>query len=92
VLIVEDYKRSNGSTESCIILARNKASGLYTDFGGAYATKHGELSVTAVSELREESRNLLNVSPLKLKEYVDIPAGNDMYRAFIIKINGISRK
>jgi hypothetical protein len=92
VMVVEKYRRSNGMIEPCIILVRSKASGLYMDFGGSYETKHGGLRVTATSELREESRNLLCVSPLKLTNYVDIPSGNHQYRSYVVRIEGISRK
>ena len=92
VVVVEKYRKSNGVVVPCIILVRTKMSGLYMDFGGTYETSHGGLRVTATSELREESRNLLHVSPLKLKKYVDIPSGRHSYRAYIIRIEGIIRK
>lgn len=93
VLIVEDYYTKKGTIEPCVLLVRNKASGLYMDFGGSYETKHGALSVTAHSELREESRNLFNIDKKHMKQYVDIPAGKGtFYRTYLIKINGISRK
>ena len=97
VLIIEDYYRKDGSIEPCILLVRNKASGEYTDFGGTYEKKHGSLEKTAIDELREESRNLFNID-IKyfidhVNNYVDITAGKDtFYKAFFIKINGISRK
>lgn len=93
VLIVEDYYTKTGIIEPCVLLVRNKASGLYTDFGGSYETKHGMLQVTARTELREESRNLFNISQSHMDQHVDIPAGKDtFYRSYIVKINGVSRK
>jgi hypothetical protein len=92
-LIVEDYYKKNGTIEPCIVLVRNKASGIYSDFGGTYGAKHGDLKVTAAAELREESRNLFNINPRHLVSHVDIPAGtHKFYRAYVVKINGISRK
>src|ERR1700679_3407499 len=95
VLVIEDYYTKKGTRETCLILVRNKASNLYTDFGGSYENKHGSLQITAQSELREESRNIFNVARHHLKNYVDIMTGKDnelYYRVFVIKINGISRK
>lgn len=93
VLIVEDYYKKDGTIEPCIVLVRNKASGEYTEFGGSYERKHGSLEKTAYAELREESRNLFNIDTGYLNKYVDINAGADtFYRAYIIKLNGISRK
>lgn len=93
VLIVEDYYTTKGTIEPCVLFVRNKASGLYMDFGGSYETKHGSLSMTAHSELREESRNLFNIGQTHMKQYVDIPAGKGtFYRIYLIKINGISKK
>jgi hypothetical protein len=93
VLIIEDYYMKNGNMENCIILVRNKASGLYVDFGGVYELKDDSLKETAQHELREESRNLFNLSKDNFVDYVDIPADkNNYYRSYILKINGISRK
>jgi len=93
VLILEDYYRKDGMIVPCIVLVKNRALDLYTDFGGIYETKHGSLQQTASSELREESRNLLNISPHLLTTKIDIPAFNDHhYREYVLKINGINRK
>jgi hypothetical protein len=98
VMIIEDYYTKSGKIEPCVLLVKNGASGLFTDFGGGYEKKHKNLKETASKELREESRNLFNVSEKYLKKYVDIPVSsnksikNVFYRVYIIKINGISRK
>lgn len=99
VLIIEDYYNRDGTVEPCIILVRNKASGEYTDFGGAYEKKHGSLQITAIKELREESLNLFNISirffinNINGIDNIDIPAPNNhFYRLYILKINGVSRK
>jgi len=93
VLIIEDYYMKNGTVEPCIILVRNKASCEYTDFGGSFEKIHKSLQTTASIELREESRNLLNVSPRFMTEKIDMPAfNNQFYRVYLLKINGISRK
>ena len=94
VMVIEEYYTKTGKIEPCILLVKNGASGLFTDFGGSYEKKHANLKVTAHNELREESRNLFNISEKYFKKYVDIPVGtgNQFYRVYIIKINGISRK
>ena len=98
VLIVEDYYTKNGTVEQCIVVARNTSSGLYSDFGGGYSAKDKTLEQTAHKELREESRNLYNIDPKHMKYYVDIPGQSNngppasFYRAFLVKINGTSRK
>ncbi|VBB18791.1 NUDIX hydrolase [Yasminevirus sp. GU-2018] len=92
VLITEDYYKRDGTVEPCILLVRNSASMLYTDFGGTYEKKYGSLQALASAELREESRNLINVAPKHLVKCVDIPAGQHFYRAYTVKVNGISRK
>ncbi len=93
VIVIEDYKRKDGTMESCVILGRNKASRKYADFGGSYEKKHGNIASTGSSELREESRNLLRVCPRYLKKYCDIEGHNsEYYRCYFVKINGISRK
>jgi len=94
-LIVEDYYKRDGTIEPCIILVKNKASGEYTDFGGGYEKKHGSLQITALKELREESRNLFNIAPRFFTDNnsVDLPAPSDhFYKLYILKINGVSRK
>jgi hypothetical protein len=97
VLILEDYYTKDGNIEECILLVRNAVSKLYSDFGGSYESKHESLSVTAQSELREESRNLFNIARHHLKTHINIVAGKlknkeVYYRAYLIKINGVSRK
>lgn len=93
VIVIEDYYRKNGTVEPCIVLVKNKASGEYTDFGGSYEQKHNFLQETASIELREESRNLLNVSSRFMTDKIDMPAfNNQFYRVYLLKINGISRK
>lgn len=94
VLVVEDYFTKAGKIEQCIVLVRNGKSGFYTDFGGSYEKSHVNLKETAHHELREESRNLFNISEKYFKKYVDIPVGSgtEFFRSYIIKINGISRK
>lgn len=100
VIIIEDYVRKNGIIEPCIILARNKASGIYNDFGGGiekkYKSMNNPIEITAIKELREESRNLVVIKGDGLKMYIDINTGkkntNDFYRGFLVKINGINRK
>jgi len=103
VIIIEDYVKKDGTIEPCIILARNKSSKIYNDFGGGidsrYLKKHSlneSIILTAIKELREESRNLIMVRKDMLKTYIDINTGkkntNDFYRGFFIKINGINRK
>lgn len=94
-LVIEDYYRRDGSIEPCIILVRNTASNTYTDFGGTYEAKHKTLEVTASTELLEESGNLIYVAPHivnKLKSIdLDVSDGT-LYKSYIIKINGISKK
>lgn len=97
VLIIEDYYTKNGTIEPCIVVARNASSGLYSDFGGGYSDRDKTLEQTAHKELREESNNLYNINPKHMKYYVDIPGQSSsnvptFYRAFLIKINGTSRK
>ena len=89
VIVIEKYTKSNGDRVPCIILAKPKWSKLYMDFGGSYEKDHRGLRITASSELREESRNLINLSPLKLIKYVDIPAGMHLYRSYVVRIDGI---
>ena len=93
VLIIEDYYTTEGYIEECVLLVRNLSSGLYTDFGGTYETKHSSLQITAHMELMEESRNLFNVDPRHLTLFVDVPVrDNEFYRVHLIKINGTCRK
>lgn len=88
VLVIGEYKN-----KLCVMLTRNKSSHKYSDFGGAYETRHKTLEETAHRELREESRNLFNISFDKFDKYVDIPAGTRyFYRVFIIKINDVDQK
>lgn len=95
VLIIEDYYMKNGKVEPCIVLVKNKASGEYSDFGGSYESKHNTLQNTASIELREESRNLFNVSDsiIERTKKINIPAlGDNFYRMYLLKINGVCRK
>ena len=92
VLITEDYYKRDGTVEPCILLVRNSASKLYTDFGGTYEKKYNSLQAVASAELREESRNLINIAPKHLIKCVDIPSGKHFYRSYTVKVNGISRK
>lgn len=92
VLIIEDYYKKNGTKIPCILLARNKASQKFMDFGGSYEKKDNSLKETAHNELREESRNLFNIDQKYFVNYVDIPAGQYYYRVYLLKINGTSRK
>lgn len=91
VLIIEDYKKNN-KVIKCVILAQNRRSEEYSDFGGRFEKKHKHIQQTAYSELREESANLINVKSKHFSDYVNISSGNKLYRAYIIKINGIKRK
>jgi len=94
VMIIEDYLTRSGQTVPSLVLVRNKSSECFSDFGGMYEKKHKSLEQTAQTELREESKNLFNISSeyLKNSKWVDIPAGRYFYRMYLIKINGISRK
>jgi hypothetical protein len=92
VLVVEDYYTDRNTVVPCVLLVKNKASALYTDFGGAYETNHQSLGETARNELREESVNLFNINKRHFVYYVDIPSGKYFYRVYILKINGVSRK
>ncbi len=92
-IIVEKYiMKNSGQPVYCIVLAKNKCSGEYSDFGGSYETKHISPQNTAKMELREESRNLLNINIQYFNNYYDIPAGKYVYRVFLLKINNIRRK
>lgn len=103
VIIIEDYVKKDGTIEPCIILARNKSSKIYNDFGGGIDSRYvknysleDSINLTAIKELREESRNLIVIQKDILKTYIDIDTGkkdkHDYYRGFFIKINGINRK
>lgn len=92
VIIIEDYYTKTGKIEPCILLVKNGSSGMFMDFGGGYEKKHNNLRVTAHTELREESRNLFNIAEKYFTKYINIPAGKFFYRAYIIKINGVSSK
>lgn len=97
VLIIEDYIDHKKNKIPSLLLVRNKATQLFTDFGGIHEKKHKTLEMTASSELNEESRNLIQIDPeiLSKQNYIDIIANkkrNIYYRIYIIKINGICRK
>lgn len=74
---------SNGS----LLLVRDRHTGEFNDFGGK--NDSDSRSITASKELYEESRMVLYVSPQQLLTYnfVDIPAGQTMYRSYIVHIN-----
>lgn len=94
VMVVEDYWK-NGKIIPTILVARNKASQICSDFGGSYENKHLILAETASKELLEESRNLIKVKPeiLQKSKKVDIDGyRNTYYRAYIIKVHNISTK
>lgn len=103
VIIIEDYVRKDGTIEPCIVFARNKSSKVYNDFGGGIDSRYFKkysidesIKITAIKELREESRNLIVIGDDALKSYVDINTSiknnNDFYRAYFVKVNGINRK
>lgn len=92
VIIVEKYTKKNGKHVYCIVLAKNKCSHEYSDFGGSYEEKHNNPRNTAKMELLEESRNMLNIDSKYLNNYYDIPAGRHEYRVYLLKINNIRRK
>lgn len=93
VILIEKYTmKNNGKQIYCVVLAKNKCSQEYSDFGGSYETKHNDPKNTAKTELLEESRNLLNIHIRHFNNYYDIPAGKYIYRIFLLKINNIRRK
>jgi hypothetical protein len=74
-----------------LIVARNIGRRKYNDFGGHYEKKYKRLSVNGHNELREESCNLLNISPYVLrKNFCDSSYNNTYYRSYFIKVNGIT--
>jgi len=91
VLIVEDYFLKSGEIIKSIIVVQNSLTKEYSDFGGVYESEHSSIKNTAVNELREESCNLFNISKNSLDKYVDIRAGENYYRSYIVKINTASR-
>jgi hypothetical protein len=96
VLIIEDYIKQDRKIKS-VVLVRNKSSQLFGDFGGMYEKRDKLLQVTASKELKEESRNLIDLdwNILQDQKYVDVISNkkrNEYYRIYIIKINGICRK
>lgn len=94
VLIVEDYRKGD-ETIPCVLVVRNRASHNVSDFGGGYAKKHKKIEVTASEELQEESRNLIRVSPAKIKSSrsFDIEGTRDTYyRVYVIKTQNVASK
>jgi len=94
VLIIEDYYKKNGQIIPCILVVQNRASGLFSDFGGTYELKHKTIKNTSYYELLEESCNLFNISPKFYNYYVNVNTDkqNEFYRSYVIKINSVSRK
>jgi len=85
----------NKKIEPCIVLLRNRSTGIFSEMGGIYEKKHQNLVKTAITELREESRNLFNLVCLEnaLTQYTDIPVdSHTYYRVYFVKINGSSTK
>lgn len=76
----------------CLLLGEGKRSQKYSDFGGTYEKKDGNIANTAKRELQEESMNLFNIDKKYFVHYVDVPTGEYKYRAYIIKVNNIKRK
>ena len=68
-------------------------TGLFSDSGGMYESKHQNLEQTAIEELQEESRNLLIIKNNKiLSTYIDnyYPKNNTFYRSYIINITDVN--
>ena len=97
VIVIENYYKNN-KTIPCFVIARNKASKQYSDFGGSYEKKHKNIAYTARFELLEESANLLNIpiNHFTRRNSFDLNASSTgiqkYYKVFVIKINGIARK
>lgn len=75
-----------------VILVRNKKSKTYSDFGGIL-DKHDKICMTtAMRELREESRNLINITSTKTLSqlpYVDVLSKKccaKFYRCYVLAI------
>lgn len=92
VIVTEDYHK-NGEIIPCIVLGKDIARDMYNDFGGRFENRYERLSNVAHHELREESANLLNISPKILRRnFVDSEHGGMMYRSYFIKVKGIKRE
>lgn len=95
VIIVEEYKDCNNKIINTILVVKNRSSNYLSDFGGGYSKKHGDISKTASDELREESRNLIDIpgDVLQYHKHYDIPGLKDTYyRVYICKAKNISGK
>lgn len=68
-------------------------TGRFSDAGGMYDKHHKSLKDVAIQELREESRNLINITnPLVLTHYIDnhYKKNDTYYRSYIVNISGIN--
>ena len=68
-------------------------TGLFSDSGGMYESKHQNLEQTAIEELQEESRNLLIINNKDiLKRYIDnyYLKNNTFYRSYLINLSDIN--
>lgn len=97
VLVIEDFRHSDGSKEPCLVLVQNP-KGNYMDFGREYKEKDRSPSKTANKGLFKESLGLYNVADKYFKPLttVKVPAhktnGVDTkYKSYIVKINDSAR-
>jgi hypothetical protein len=85
ILIFEKY-----NNEWSVLLFKDYTK-TYSDIGGTYEFKHGEIRQTALEELMEESRNLFKIKNKEiLKDYIDIKHNlkyDNYYRLYIINIS-----
>lgn len=81
IIVVNHNKKYNSPD---ILLVREARFGVYNDPGGTYDLTDYRLEVTATREAREETYNTINIDPILLKDYVDVPTGNGTYyRAYL---------
>ena len=88
ILIFEKY-----NNEWSILLFKDYTKN-YSDIGGTYELKHGDIRQTALEELLEESRNLFKIRNKDiLNGYIDIKYNHkydNYYRLYIINITSNS--
>ncbi len=91
-IIFEDINTLNDTTDikdNTIIILFKDYTKTYADPGGLYEKKHGYIENTAITELKEESKNTIVLKNINYSNYIDAKYKNHVYRSFLLQINGI---
>ena len=91
-MIFEDkYKLTNTTdiNDNTILILLKDYTKTYSEPGGEYEEKHKTIEKTALTELREETKNMIVLNKISFFFFFDSKHKGKIYRCFLIQINNL---